>query len=48
MMDIKIKKLKKDKNIILINGKRGLGNNLLLPSGPLREIAFWLLKNLIL
>ncbi len=33
------KKIKKNKSIILINGSRGLGNNLLLPSGPLREIA---------
>ena len=38
------KKIKKDKNIILINGNRGLGNNLLLPSGPLREIASLALK----
>ncbi len=32
------KRVKKNKNIILINGNRGLGNSLLLPSGPLREI----------
>ena len=38
------KKIKKNKNIILINGDRGLGNNLLLPSGPLREIASLALK----
>ncbi len=38
------KKIRKDKNVILINGNRGLGNNLLLPSGPLREIASLALK----
>ena len=38
------KTIRKDKNIILINGNRGLGNNLLLPSGPLREIASLALK----
>lgn len=34
----------KDKNIILINGDRGLGNNLTIPSGPLREIPSLALK----
>jgi len=38
------KRIKKNKNIILINGNRGLGNNLLLPSGPLREIPSLALK----
>ena len=38
------KTIRKDKNIILINGNRGFGNNLLLPSGPLREIASLALK----
>ena len=38
------KRIKKNKNIILINGNRGLGNGLLLPSGPLREIALLALK----
>tara|TARA_B100000579_G_C22791552_1_gene834767 strand:- start:421 stop:1407 length:987 start_codon:yes stop_codon:yes gene_type:complete len=38
------KKIKKDKNIIVINGERGLGNNLILPSGPLREIASLAIK----
>ena len=38
------KRIKKNKNIILINGNRGLGNGLLLPSGPLREITSLALK----
>ena len=38
------KRIRKNKNIILINGNRGLGNGLLLPSGPLREIALLALK----
>tara|TARA_B100000686_G_scaffold336792_1_gene407093 strand:- start:1038 stop:2027 length:990 start_codon:yes stop_codon:yes gene_type:complete len=38
------KKIKKNKNIILINGSRGFGNGLLLPSGPLREIPSLALK----
>lgn len=38
------KRVKKNKNIILINGRRGFGNNLLLPSGPLREIPSLALK----
>jgi len=38
------KRIKKNKNIILINGIRGLGNGLLLPTGPLREIPSLALK----
>ncbi len=38
------KRIKKNKNIILINGNRGLGNGLLLPSGPLREISLLAFK----
>ena len=38
------KRIRKNKNIILINGTRGLGNGLLLPSGPLREIPSLALK----
>ena len=38
------KRIKKNKNIILVNGSRGFGNNLLLPSGPLREIPSLALK----
>ena len=38
------KRIKKNKNIILINGNRGLGNGLLLPTGPLREIPSLALK----
>ena len=38
------KRIKKNKNIILINGNRGLGNGLLIPSGPLREIPSLALK----
>ena len=38
------KKIKKDKNIVTINGDRGLGNSLLLPSGPLREIPSLAIK----
>jgi len=30
--------IEKDKNLVLINGDRGFGNNFILPSGPLREI----------
>ena len=38
----------KTKNIITINGRRGFGNNLLLPAGPLRErIAPVLIKDYI-
>ena len=39
------KRVKKNKNIIIINGNRGLGNSLLLPSGPLREIPSLAFKN---
>ena len=38
------KKIKKNKNIILINGSRGLGNGLVIPSGPLREMPSLALK----
>tara|TARA_Y100000590_G_scaffold75479_1_gene83352 strand:+ start:1730 stop:2719 length:990 start_codon:yes stop_codon:yes gene_type:complete len=38
------KRIKKNKNIILVNGSRGFGNNLLLPSGPLREMPSLALK----
>jgi len=38
------KRVKKNKNIILINGIRGLGNGLLLPTGPLREMPSLALK----
>ncbi len=37
-------RIKKNKNIILINGIRGLGNGLLLPNGPLREMPSLALK----
>ena len=30
--------LYKDKNILMVNGKRGFGNRLCLPAGPLREL----------
>ena len=31
-------RIKKDKNILVINGARGFGNRLLLPMGPLRQL----------
>ena len=38
------RRIKKNKNIVLVNGSRGFGNNLLLPSGPLREMPSLALK----